>query len=295
VKSKPDGPPETYHCTYLIDWVNQSVRNYEGAIENARALFDTKQQQWDESMTCAAFASHFRQLLTGAGKTRRVRKIVCFGLGDLHSRPPAWWKIQNKDLPENQQEPETSIVDSALVHHAIALTMANIVRSCADPSPAEEEKGVRLLTQDPDYCEETKEMIQEMGFEVVGGYGAGGFAEIDDESVVFSTFTEAPVKQIIADLACCPLIIISARDTVDGVWNSHGYVFHLFLLPYPSWAKLTLDLYLESHGLTLNLPGQDRCGRVMRIGLFQIHLIVARWEVRYISWKYFVELEKILT
>ncbi|KAH8656484.1 hypothetical protein BGZ60DRAFT_417086 [Tricladium varicosporioides] len=57
VQSKPEGPPETYHCTYLIDWVNQAVRNYDGLIENTRFLFDTKQQQWDTSLTCKAFIS----------------------------------------------------------------------------------------------------------------------------------------------------------------------------------------------------------------------------------------------
>jgi hypothetical protein len=220
VDSKPDGPPETYHCTYLVDWENQSVRNYDEPIENLRSLFDAKQQQWDRSMTCEAFALHFRRLLEGNGEVGRVTKIVCFGLGDLHFKPPDWWRIQNEALPEDKRELEISVVEGAMVHHAIALTMANIARSCANPG----EGGVRLLTQDPAYCDDTKEILRDIGFEVVGEYGAGGFAEVDHETITFSPFTKAPVKQIIADLAR-PLVMIDVKNTTGGVWNSRGYVF----------------------------------------------------------------------
>ncbi|OBT85207.1 hypothetical protein VE02_05658 [Pseudogymnoascus sp. 03VT05] len=91
--------------------------------------------------------------------------------------------------------------------------MANIIRSCAEPSDRE----IRLLTQDPGYCDETKGLIKDLGFEVVGGYGAGGFAEVDDETVVFSPFPRAPVKQVIADLAR-PLVFITLTGTT--VWNA---------------------------------------------------------------------------
>jgi len=44
-------------------------------------------------------------------------------------------------------------------------------------------------------------MLHELGFEIVGQHGARGFAEVDDDSVVFSAWVSAPVKQVIADLA----------------------------------------------------------------------------------------------
>lgn len=215
--SKPDGPPETYHCTYFVDWVNEAERNYLGLIENARFLFDAKQEQWDVSMTCKAFTSQFRQLLKGGGKARNVNKIICFGLGDMHVKVPDWWRIQNEALPEDQRQLETSEVEGAFVHHALALTMASVARSCADPEGSE----VRLLTQDPGYCHETREIVRELGFEVVGIYGAGGFTEVDSESIVFSAYAKAPVKQMIADLAR-PVAIISAGNTTGGVWNARG-------------------------------------------------------------------------
>lgn len=131
--------------------------------------------------------------------------------------------MQNDALPEKERELETSVVDGALVHHAIAMTMANIIRSCAKSSGRE----IRLLTQDPGYCDKTKDLINDIGLEVIGGYGAGGFAEVDDQTVVFSPFPKAPVKQIIADLARL-LIFITVRGAT--VWNSRWYLIPLLLL-----------------------------------------------------------------
>ncbi|TGJ79165.1 hypothetical protein E0Z10_g9600 [Xylaria hypoxylon] len=227
VYSTPDGPPETYNCTYLVDWANQSVRNYEGPIENVQLLFETSQQQWDASAACEALALQFRKLLGGNGNAKKVTKIVCFGLGDMNFKPPDWWRIKNDSKPEDERQPETIEVEGALLHHAVALTMANITRSCAKTG----DTGVRLLTQDPGYSDETKDMIRKIGFEIVGEHGAGGFAELDDESVVFSPFASAPVKQIIADLAR-PVAIICARNTSARVFGKPKYLIPL-LLPRP--------------------------------------------------------------
>lgn len=172
------------------------------------------------------------------GNATRITKIVCFGLGDLNFKPNDLWKIQNESLPEDQRELETSVIDDALVHHAIALTMANIIRSCAKPG----DRRVRLLTQDPDYCDETKDLVRDIGFEVVGGYGAGGFAEVDNESVVFSAFTNAPFKQIITDLAR-PLAIINCRNNIAGVWNKRGY-----LIPFAIIVLANLRLIQKTMG-----------------------------------------------
>ncbi|KAI1420763.1 hypothetical protein F5Y12DRAFT_92415 [Xylaria sp. FL1777] len=209
VRAKPDVPPELYNCTYLVDWVNQTLRNYEGPIKNVKFLFESSQQQWNESASCETLISQFRKLLGRKGNIK-VTKIVCFGLGDMNFKPPDWWRIENDSKTEDKREPETSVVKGAFIHHAMALTMADIARSY--------DSDVRLLTQDPNYSDETKNLLQEIGFEVAGEYGAGGFAELDHESIVFSAFTAAPVKQIIADLAR-PAAIICAERTSAGVYN----------------------------------------------------------------------------
>jgi len=95
--------------------------------------------------------------------------------------------------------------------------MADIARSFAQDG----DSRVRLLTQDPGYSVETTDMLREIGFEVVGEYGAGGFAEVDDNTIVFSAFAAAPVKQIIGDFAR-PVAIICNKVTGGEVYGRPG-------------------------------------------------------------------------
>ncbi|KAI0516710.1 hypothetical protein F5B22DRAFT_176522 [Xylaria bambusicola] len=214
VWAKPNIPPELYTCTYLVDWDNLTLRNYEGPIENVHLLFESSRQKWNASATCEALTSQLLDLLIGDGNSKKVTKVVCFGLGDLNFKPPDRWRIENNSQTEDKRQPETNIIEGALIHHAIALTIAEVTRSCI---PAER-SSVRLLTQDPKYSDETKALLRKIGFEITGEYGAGGFAEVDDESIVFSAFAAAPVKQMVADLAL-PVAIICAKKTSAGVYN----------------------------------------------------------------------------
>ena len=206
VHAEPDGITGTYHCSYLVDWRNQAHRQFETLIEGYEVALEEKWQLWNESITCQAFKVVVRELL-GA---RKVNKVVCFGLGDLTARPPCWWRIQNNKSVN--KEPELGFVEGSMMQHWAALTLADIVRS-------ETGNTVRLLTQDPQYTDETKEILRLKGFEIVGQYGAGGFAEVDDESVVFSPFALAPVAQIIADIAR-PALFITYRcnEDLDEDW-----------------------------------------------------------------------------
>lgn len=105
---------------------------------------------------------------------------------------PPWQNLQNQ------------MIEDCITQHSVALTVADEIRRTAGVT-------VRLLTQDPDYSDRTRMILAENGFEVVGQFGAGGFAEVDEESVVFSVFPTAPVKQIIADIAR-PVLIIQSGD-----------------------------------------------------------------------------------
>lgn len=235
-------------------------------------LFEDTRKQWDTSETCEAVASLLRNLISGNETAKKVTKVLCFGLGDINRKPPDWWRIENDSQPKDKQVAETSIVEGALMHHAIALTVADVARSCAQTADA----GVRLLTQDPDYSDETKHMLLEIGFEVVGEHGAGGFAELDDESVVFSPFPSVPVKQIIADLAR-PAAIICAANSSAAVFNSYQYVFKV-LIASPQLIGL------GSHTQTQNLQGRDRCGRTTKAGTSQLHRRPSNSQACSINW-----------
>ncbi|KAH6657467.1 hypothetical protein BKA67DRAFT_189388 [Truncatella angustata] len=197
---KPEGPSETYYCSYLVGWQNQLRRDFRGNIQGWQRLFETKMKLWNASVTCESFKSLVGKVLA----THKVTKIVCFGLGDMARRPPQVVPPPKKADQTVDAESDGAEVDSEMMQHAAALTMAEEARR-------HNGKEVQLLAQDPGYTDDTKGLLERMGFKVVGDFGAGGFAEVDDESIVFCAYVSAPVKEIVADLAR-PAAFISLFD-----------------------------------------------------------------------------------
>lgn len=114
-----------------------------------------------------------------------------------------------RQADQSDAELMRTFVRPSMVQHSIALTIAEI---CGKDGRDE----VQLLAQDPDYSEQAKEVLTKSGFSIVGQFGAGGFADIDDNTVVFSAFVEAPLKQIIADIARPVMVISTGRDTFNN-------------------------------------------------------------------------------
>ncbi|KAM3456403.1 hypothetical protein MY3296_001682 [Beauveria thailandica] len=201
VKDQPDDPAETYHCTYLPRWINTSARAFRGNVANPSLLFEETIRVWTKSESCQLLKSRLQQ----TASIHAVKKIICFGLGDICRTPPEWMKRQ---AGKDAQNLETEFVRGAMIQHSIALTVRQI---CNDLAGCH----IQLLAQDPDYTKEAKEILASSGFSIVGEFGAGGFAEIDDESLVFSVYVEAPLKQIIADIARPPIIISTGFDVFN--------------------------------------------------------------------------------
>lgn len=120
-------------------------------------------------------------------------------------KPPDWLIRQNES---KRQDLNISAADRSRIQHSIALTIADACRNNG-------RKAIQLLAQDPDYSVEAMEFLEKNGFKIVGQFGAGGFADIDEDSVVFSPFVNAPVKQIIADIARPALIISTGFETFN--------------------------------------------------------------------------------
>ena len=180
VHEQPNDPPETYHCSYLVRWINQVDLDFMSTIGNAESIFKKKRDSWNKSASCQMLRSQLAQLLGN----KKVTKVICFGLGDMCRQPPEGWG---------------DLLLVGMIQHSVALTIAEV---CRDRGSSD----VQLLAQDPEYSEPAKELLQENGFTIVGQFGAAGFAEIDDKTVVFSAFVSAPLKQIIADIARPALI-----------------------------------------------------------------------------------------
>lgn len=167
-------------------------------IKNADTVFEENRLTWSQSASCRLLQSRLEEVFS----VRKVAKIICFGLGDMCRGPPEWYRRQ---MGSSEQELEAESIRPSTIQHSVALTMADMCSA----------NNIQLLAQDPGYTEEAKEMLKGKGFSIVGLFGAGGFAEIDDHSVVFSAFVEAPLKQIIADLARPALIITTDRTTFN--------------------------------------------------------------------------------
>ncbi|KAI2463301.1 hypothetical protein F4781DRAFT_440726 [Annulohypoxylon bovei var. microspora] len=180
---------------------NQTVPRYEGVIEYSKSLFETRRQLWNNSITCELFRAQLQRLLN-TGK-RRITKVVCFGLGDMVTKT-AEWEMNHRRETE-QQASETSDVEGSLMQHAMALTMAEAIRHHTGVS-------VELKAQDPGYREQTNEILSENGFKIVDKCGAGGFAEIDEDTLVFAAFVSTAISEVLADIARPALVITTGGE-----------------------------------------------------------------------------------
>lgn len=165
-------------------------------------VFDEKQSMWQNSKTCKNLVALVQDILG----TNTVKQVLCFGLGDFCRTAPEWLKNQHDVWDENS---EVKNVTSCMIQHSMALTIAQLCRG---------NERLPLLAQDPEYTEVAEDILTKKEFKIVGTHGAGGFAEIDEDSIIISPFAAAPVKQIIADLAR-PVLVIS---TGFAVFNNHG-------------------------------------------------------------------------
>lgn len=169
---------------------------------HSESFFDGLKSRWNNSRSCSLLKIHLHEVLDCS----KVTKIICFGLGDICRRPPEWMMRKPTDLDEHNTE--GSFLQASMIQHLIALTMAE---TCFEGKFHE----TRLLAQDPDYTPEARRILDKNGFSIVGEHGAGGFAEIDDSTIVYSVFVEAPLKQIVADIAR-PILFLS---TAFGTFN----------------------------------------------------------------------------
>lgn len=169
--------------SYCIEWKSLAYRQFkENEIEPLEGIFKNVRKRWERSLTHDWLVDNLA-MLQG---TRRITKILCFGLGNI-----------SKELLYNGRDEEWRLY--CMTQHAVALSMADIFRS--------EATDVKVFVQDPAYSKADKALLKSVGITVVGECGAGGFSMIDDETVVFSCCPSVPVAQIVADVGRPAMII----------------------------------------------------------------------------------------
>ncbi|KAI1099979.1 hypothetical protein F4804DRAFT_63576 [Jackrogersella minutella] len=196
------------YYSYFVEWENQTFLDFiSSEYSNLEVQFEKAIRQWIHSQTF----HWLKQSLSKWKGPRKIKKLVCFGLGNLAPR--------SRSDCRTLYDPEETLQSQKdyLTQHAAALTIAEVFRSTTADD-------VEVFAQDPSYSQTSKAFLEDTGVIVVGEHGAGGFNEIDDDSAVFFRYPTAPVKQIIADIAR-PAIIIGNADV--HILNENQYALPL--------------------------------------------------------------------
>ncbi|KAI0121896.1 hypothetical protein F4814DRAFT_445846 [Daldinia grandis] len=108
-----------------------------------------------------------------------INKIVCIGLGNFIA-------------PEiDEDNPGLAL---SMLRHAAVVTVAKTLFKRFG-------RQIQIFAQDVNYTPDCAAVLFRKGFSIVGRYGAGGLAEIDDKTFVFAPPSDLCVKEIVADIA----------------------------------------------------------------------------------------------
>lgn len=117
----------------------------------------------------------------------RVRSIMAFGLG-----PP--------DHPEYGGTDACASVSTSgrryISQHLAAVAMAHALGRLHPDAGA-----LPIHAQDPAYSPQAAAFLSDVGINVVDGCGARAFTMIDDDCLVYACGPNAPVRQIVAEIA----------------------------------------------------------------------------------------------
>jgi hypothetical protein len=183
----------------------------EPTYTELRAEWDAAWQEWTASATCAELTATLR----GAKRMpRRVRNVVCFGLGGLAPDRGVMQERGGDGDGDGESHGHGHGHDRAarrcMAQHAAAITIAEVLRErlglCERPA---------ILAQEPAYYDADIQLLGELGIKVVTGAGGLGFTHVDNESVVMSCHPNIPVKQVVADIARPALMVWNKVQPVE--------------------------------------------------------------------------------
>ncbi|KAJ3565141.1 hypothetical protein NPX13_g7605 [Xylaria arbuscula] len=215
------GKPELFLPVY------NTMRVFRGPslfADQAREAFRTTLEDFKGSLEASAIISLVKKELRG----RNIDKVIAFGLGPIG--------IAHPSLPRY-----------SLYEHAAVIVLAEAVRKVTSAS------SVTVMVQEPAYTDVCKEVLGEFGFEVIEGYGAKGFALVDDHSVVLTHHPSFPFRQIIADLARPALICMQKSVSKDEEERQRGKPLDLRADVDSVRSRKMLDEY---HSTELPIPRQ---------------------------------------
>ncbi|KAI2014338.1 hypothetical protein LOZ39_002320 [Ophidiomyces ophidiicola] len=144
--------------------------------EEIEKVFNDSKLQWEAGETC----KQLRSTLMNAKVPLGIDKIVGLSLGRMAEH-----------MEEYRARPA--------VQHAMVLTLQDVMAMKLGSS------SIKCYAQDPWYSEVDISLLENSGITILDDPEA--WLEIDDSSIVFSVASNAPVKQIVSDIAR-PAVII---------------------------------------------------------------------------------------
>ncbi|KAI1654346.1 hypothetical protein F4813DRAFT_399067 [Daldinia decipiens] len=145
-------------------------------LDEQEEKFTQCQAAWDENQVGQHFYSTFMRLPFPP----YINKIVCIGLGNF--------------VAPGSDDENTVMLNLSMIRHAAVVTVAEVLFKRFG-------RQIQILAQDVHYTPDCAAILFRKGFSVVGRYGAGGFAEIDDKTFVFAPPSIFCLKEIVADIA----------------------------------------------------------------------------------------------
>ncbi|KAI1801475.1 hypothetical protein F4811DRAFT_555765 [Daldinia bambusicola] len=135
-------------------------------------------QDWESNAICRSLSDTLKAILP-----TNINKIIAFGLGsigNLYLNSP----LRIFDIQSYRE-------------HAYVLTVARALNERRGANEGE----VAVYLQDPSYTTVCKEvLIQTFGFNIIDGYGARGFAMVDENTLVLGHHPSFPLREVLADM-----------------------------------------------------------------------------------------------
>ena len=79
MKTQSNSPIEIYLYSYIVDWSNQTARNFREFIVQSIYIFYETDLLWQISKICKYLAVLVQDIFG----TKTVKKVLCFGFGDF--------------------------------------------------------------------------------------------------------------------------------------------------------------------------------------------------------------------
>lgn len=144
--------------------------------ESFMNIFKMNRRLWEESEQCKRLITSFQSI------SFNIRQIIAFAFGSIQT--------------------DTTNPPCSSFQHALILTLRRIISQ-------RQGHAIFCYAQDPAYSEIDKSILTESGVVILDD--PDGFLKVDETTLVLSFAAQAPVKQIVLELAR-PSMIIWDRD-----------------------------------------------------------------------------------